>query len=876
MKKSILLAQLCLLAYGAFSQCMIDYNKVDNLCKPVIVDNFNTLSLTNDFQWQVPYNTCPWYEANASQNYRNYYASNPSQVTVSGGYLHLKVARVDPAIAHNPNADCPMDDNNQNANEPHLIKYITGMIESGSKFRYGVYEFRAKMPDATKLTWDTWPTLWLWGGDTEIDLFDGGDQNPGGMAHVGTIDWSKKKPNYCLIHPNWGPFDWDEVVNGNPALYSDYNEQTIYHTGDRVRYDDPKDPQWGLRVYEATHLVTKKSTSQKSNNLNQNLSSVFHNYTVAWLPDRVTFYFDGREIYTIDQTNVRTFYTTNPTETWRNGLHILCNLQLYAGFVNENYSDTYINNISFDIDYVKVWELKDANLFQTGLDIEQSDMEMKHHEVEPIGHDATTWEELYVNDNVSSRYGSIAVNDINQNEIFFRKKHTDGMMRIFRKNILDNSAPILVDYNYPITPSTGESISEIKCKNGIIFYVGGDKRLQFFSRVDPVNQPDVWWHGWIDDNWNDATYWSNLDYQVDIFASGVFDIADNFDIYYISLTGKLCRFSYTNLPGWYDYPVNITPQNGTNFNMPEGDLKITKNGTSQHKIAYRTTNNNVYVANHPIGSMSTAPFLSFGSGSPKMVDKGGSILHKSGEVYFIGNDNFIHRAANPSSNASAQIYNVASPNERANSNLMNEGNGIHYVGEDGRFQYIYPLTPANPMTMTNTGHWWMEDHWTTEYYTTFKDATNVNGGDDKSASYIKSNDKFYYARRHNQSVIGYGIVSRLCYMSYESCQILNPVDQSYKNFAKIIPKSVATNMPLKPLVSIYPNPFSEEFNVHFSGVLDGTITVYSLSGQLVKSQYVSASENTTLNLAGIQKGLYIVHFVDNSGNVSQVLKISKL
>jgi beta-glucanase (GH16 family) len=874
MKKTILFAPLFFLFYGVFSQCKIDYTKVANLCKPLIVDDFNTLSTTNDFQWDILNTNCPtWYEANASQNYRNYYAADPDQVSVSSGKLHLKVARVSPAIAHLPDVDCPMNPNNLNPLDPHFVKYKTGMIQSGHKFRYGVYEFRAKMPEGTQTTWDTWPTLWLWGGDTEIDLFDGGDANPNSKAYVGTIDWSKQKPTWCLIHPGWGPFDWDEVVGANPVGVPDYDEQKIYQTGDIVRFDDPT---YGLRVYKAYHLVTKKSTSIRGNNLNQNLSSDFHTYTVAWLPDRVTFYFDGREIYTIDQTYVRTFFSTNPTETWRNGLHILCNLQLYTGFVAANYTDTYINSISFDIDYVKVWELKDANLFSTGLDIEQQGMEMMHHEVEPIGHDFGTYQELYVNSNVSSRYGSIAVNDNDQDEIFFRKKHTDGMMRIFRKNILDNTAPALVDYNYPITPSTGEAISEIKCKNGIVFYVGGDKRIQFFSRVDPVNQPDVWWHGWVDDNWNDATYWSNLDYQVDIFSSGVFDIADNFDIYYKSLTGRLCRFSYTNLPGWYDYPVNITPQNGTNVNFVVGDLKITQSGTSNHKIAYRTLNNNVYVAIHPIGSMSTAPFLSFGSGSPKMIDKGGSILHKSGDVYFIGNDNFIHRAATPSSNASTQIYSVASPNERANSNLMNEGNGIHYVGEDGRFQYIFPINPANPMTITNTGHWWMEDHWTTNYFTTFKDATNFNGGDDFSASYIKSNNKFYYARKHDQTAIGFSTVARLCYMAYENCHIINPETHAYVNIAKFVPPSESKVNPPQPLVSIYPNPFRDEFTVHFSETMSGRITVYSLNGQIIKTQNLSASENETINLTGMPNGMYFVQFVDNAGSMRQVMKISKL
>ena len=113
-------------------------------------------------------------------------------------------------------------------------------------------------------------------------------------------------------------------------------------------------------------------------------------------------------------------------------------------------------------------------------------------------------------------------------------------------------------------------------------------------------------------------------------------------------------------------------------------------------------------------------------------------------------------------------------------------------------------------------------------------------------------------------------------MAYENCHIINPETHAYVNIAKFVPPSESKVNPPQPLVSIYPNPFSEEFTVHFSETMSGRITVYSLNGQIIKTQNLSASENETINLTGMPNGMYFVQFVDNAGSMRQVMKISKL
>lgn len=889
--KQFLFILLTGIAYSLSGQCKIDYTKIATVCNPVAEDNFNTWSTTNVFQWRnsglqtLEFDDCPWYEKNATINNKNYYKIDPGMAPVSGGQLHLKIARVNPAETSNHN--CFGEPG------PHTIQFKTGMVESGKKFRYGIYEVSCRMPEGSPNNWDTWPTVWLYGGNTEIDMFDGGGENPGRKALMGLIDWGKQKPSLTLQQPTWTGLQWS-VLPTNYSLTNlpVYDEQAIYPQGTIVKYQDINFiPNW--RAYQANQYITRKSSGVRGNNLPANLSSGFHKFTTAWLPNKVIFFFDEREVFTIDNTNVITYYSSNPSETWMNGLHILCNLQLFKGIIDANYTDTQLANISFDIDYVKVWELNNANMTNMNIDIVKSESEMMYHEIEPISHNNDTWQEDLVSNNVDSRYGSITVNEATPNEIFFRKLHSNGRFRIFRKDLNNSNPPVLVAYNYALDEATGEAVGEIQYKDGILYYVGGDRRIQYFARLDPVNAPDTWWHGWVDDNWNNSTYWQDVNFRADITGSGVFDVADNRDVYYKSETGQLCVFKFTNSADWYGLPLNITPKMVSSpidkYNHVEGDLSVTTNG-SNHKLAYRAKTgsniNKIYVGQRLITSNSAFPFLTFTTSSPTISTKAGSILQKSGEVYFISSTNYINRAATPSSDPATQIFTCSSSNcpaEKANSNLVSEGNGIHYTGADNRMQYIFPTNPALPMSLTNTGHWWMDDHWNTDYFTTFTNAPNASGTDNFSASTIQSNGKLLYARKHNQSAISGPTVSRLGYLIYENCHLLNPPSEEEVNFSKTLPTDPGyTNHPvLQPLtveipnIKIHPNPAQHHVNIDFDNSFTGKLSLYSINGVLQQEVSVVDIYSTDLETGQLPAGIYLLQVISNSG-FKQVIKLSKI
>lgn len=91
------------------------------------------------------------------------------------------------------------------------------------------------------------------------------------------------------------------------------------------------------------------------------------------------------------------------------------------------------------------------------------------------------------------------------------------------------------------------------------------------------------------------------------------------------------------------------------------------------------------------------------------------------------------------------------------------------------------------------------------------------------------------------------------------------------------------NVNIDPLVSIeklslsvYPNPFRTIANLKIvtqSVIDDGTLEIYSLSGQKVKQIEHIASKKVELNRAGLQPGCYIIRFTNLTGNLSGVGKI---
>ena len=72
---------------------------------------------------------------------------------------------------------------------------------------------------------------------------------------------------------------------------------------------------------------------------------------------------------------------------------------------------------------------------------------------------------------------------------------------------------------------------------------------------------------------------------------------------------------------------------------------------------------------------------------------------------------------------------------------------------------------------------------------------------------------------------------------------------------------------LKNSLTVYPNPGNDFLRLEMELNLSGNIYMYDISGRMVESQPVSNSNNI-VNTAQLDSGVYIISFVDQSGNRS--------
>jgi beta-glucanase (GH16 family) len=157
--------------------------------------------------------------------------------------------------------------------------------------RYGYFEIEARLPRGQGV----WPAFWLFNqiGERrpEIDIMEA---YPGGLAP-------------------WGTPDADGVPVATmyaPVVWTDAQQRAGY-----------------ANVYTP------------------NLSEAFHRYGVKWEPNRVTFYFDGSEVYSLDVA------VSDP-------LYMI--VDLWFGSASGEPDDTTPTGESnaFEVNYVKAWQFK--------------------------------------------------------------------------------------------------------------------------------------------------------------------------------------------------------------------------------------------------------------------------------------------------------------------------------------------------------------------------------------------------------------------------------------------------------------------------------------------------------------------------------------
>ena len=169
-------------------------------------------------------------------------------------------------------------------------KFFNRTIDTDGKYyqTYGFFEIEAKLPVGR----GTWPAFWL-------------------FNHIGT-----RRPEIDVMeaYAGGGPNSGWSDANLHPTAYA----PTVW--------------------LDAGRLGGSKTI------LTSDLSAAFHKYALKWEPNKQTFYFDGREVYTLNVTMPDPMYIM---------------LDLWYGSASgtpDNTTPTGIGN-SYEVNYVRSWKL---------------------------------------------------------------------------------------------------------------------------------------------------------------------------------------------------------------------------------------------------------------------------------------------------------------------------------------------------------------------------------------------------------------------------------------------------------------------------------------------------------------------------------------
>jgi len=173
-------------------------------------------------------------------------------------------------------------------------KFFNRTLDTDGKFeqRYGYFEMEAKLPRGK----GTWPAFWL-------------------LAHP-----DKRRPEIDIMEAYPGGVD--------PWGYTDdsgVSRPTAY--GVTVWLDEGVSA--GNRQYDA----------------GKDLSARFHKYAVKWEPNRQTFYFDGKEVFSVE---------ANMTDR----MYILVDLWFGSSSGEPDETTPQGKSNSFEINYVRAWQFK--------------------------------------------------------------------------------------------------------------------------------------------------------------------------------------------------------------------------------------------------------------------------------------------------------------------------------------------------------------------------------------------------------------------------------------------------------------------------------------------------------------------------------------
>jgi beta-glucanase (GH16 family) len=214
-------------------------------------DEFND-SILNLNKWDYQFG---WARSIAANKEQQYYTDGKNH-ELKNGCLHLFAlnsktdAKLIDYLAEN---DSIFIGEKFNGFNKRTFEYLSGMIQSKSKYQYGYFEIKCKFPKEKGF----WPAFWLYGGtpNEEIDWLEGKTEKPN-KIHVGRHSKIKSENKFrsglSLRKKWWG--NWirfnGNLSNGFHIISGEWNPDYIkfYLNGECIAYTQ-------LKMKEYKHVV---------------------------------------------------------------------------------------------------------------------------------------------------------------------------------------------------------------------------------------------------------------------------------------------------------------------------------------------------------------------------------------------------------------------------------------------------------------------------------------------------------------------------------------------------------------------------------------------------------------------------------------------
>lgn len=540
----------------------------------------------------------------------------------------------------------------------------------------------------------------------------------------------------------------------------------------------------------------------------EDLADVFHTYTGVWTPNKITYFFDGREICSFTGDIVEGLQDYGAA-CWSNS--IIVSLQM-AMWSNESIAN-------WDIEYIKVFKPKDLDYL---LSFKTSN-EYMHHDVFD--------ELLTAPTNVSPAANSIEPNPFNSDEVFYRGTNN----YIYNASLISNVWQIKrLEFNDG-PPSLAAGDIRFLPMHDKLVYVGADNRINLFGRSNV--EPCGFYHDYISSGGKDESD--------KVFNSpGALQTAPNGDIFFRGVDNKMHRYYYGD--GVWNQELLNHPNNSAT--LVKGDIVVDpttlnvfyrgfdnrlqsfwKNDTSyQHAWIDNNWSTTAYTIKDQQGSIIFAPALN--------------------GIAYIGADNKIHLYYWDGSWAHALLPHSYQTEEFAESSIAwdNTTQSIYYSGADERIQFFrkWGLTWI---------HGWVDDYWNTNDYLSFVDVSTSTSG----ASIKNGFDGLYKSIFYNAKN------GHLSYFKYEPCEILNPPNLYVRDLNRVTDENKILQEGLNDL-TLFPNPTTSRLFIKTSNRQNKVVKIFNLQGTLLQES--SSIENEIeLDVEKLPIGVYIVHLSTDKG-----------